>query len=72
MRGRITQVDLPLAEESIPGITAFAAKRRKKSQTFLELLWSFEGARRAAKAKSAVPAVAPRAGRRANPVATSR
>jgi hypothetical protein len=43
VQGRITERQLPEAEESNPGITRFYAQQAKKSATFLDLLWAFEG-----------------------------
>jgi hypothetical protein len=41
--GRITERQLPLAEESFPGISRFYAEMRDKPATFLQLVWAFEG-----------------------------
>jgi hypothetical protein len=43
VQGRITERQLPEAEESTPGISRFYAKQATKPATFLDLLWAFEG-----------------------------
>jgi hypothetical protein len=47
VQGRITERQLPEAERSMPGITRFYARLDEKPATFLDLLWKFEGAKRA-------------------------
>lgn len=47
MQGRITERQLPLAEECFPGISEFYARMPHKPLTFLQLLWAFEDSRRA-------------------------
>ena len=46
MKGRITEAQLPLAESCCPGITQLYRTMRRKPETFLDLLWLYEGARR--------------------------
>jgi hypothetical protein len=46
VQGRITERQLPEAEQSMPGITRFYDQLADKPATFLELLWQFEGRRR--------------------------
>ncbi len=43
MQGRITERQLPQAEQSFPGITRFYASLDEKPMTFLQLVWAFEG-----------------------------
>jgi hypothetical protein len=43
VQGRITEHQLPEAEQSMPGITSFYAGLSTKPATFLDLLWAFEG-----------------------------
>ena len=43
MQGRITERELPLAEECFPGICALYARMSVKPATFLQLLWAYEG-----------------------------
>jgi len=45
VQGRITEQQLPLAEESFPGISRFYAQLDDKPATFLQLVWAFEGRR---------------------------
>jgi hypothetical protein len=45
VRGRITEKQLPLAEESFPGIGRFYRDLAVKPATFLQLVWAFEDAR---------------------------
>jgi hypothetical protein len=45
VQGRITETQLPQAEESMPGITRFYEDLDEKPATFLDLLWAFEGRR---------------------------
>lgn len=45
MKGRITEEQLPLAEICCPGITNMYRTMRRKPETFLDLLWMYEGAR---------------------------
>jgi hypothetical protein len=45
VQGRITERQLPEAEQSMPGITQFYAELDDKPATFLDLLWAFEGRR---------------------------
>jgi len=45
VQGRITERQLPEAEQSMPGITRFYAGLVEKPATFLDLLWAFEGQR---------------------------
>jgi len=40
--GRITERELPLAEESFPGISRFYKSLSAKPVTFLQLVWAFE------------------------------
>jgi hypothetical protein len=40
--GRITERELPLAEESFPGISRFYKSLSAKPMTFLQLVWAFE------------------------------
>ncbi len=47
VQGRITESQLPLAEESFPGISRFYAELPLKPATFLQLVWAFEGRRMA-------------------------
>lgn len=47
MQGRITEAQLPLAEQSFPGISRFYESLDDKPATFLQLLWAFEGRRAA-------------------------
>jgi hypothetical protein len=47
VQGRITEQHLPEAERSMPGITRFYARLDEKPATFLDLLWAFEGSKRA-------------------------
>lgn len=49
MQGRITEKQLPMAEECFPGIQRFYAKLDDKPATFLQLVWAFEADRAAAK-----------------------
>jgi hypothetical protein len=42
VQGRITERQLPLAEQSFPGISAFYAEQTVKPVTFLQLVWAFE------------------------------
>src|SRR5688572_5266145 len=49
VQGRITQRQLPQAEESSPGITRFYESLDEKPATFLDLLWAFEGQGRSCK-----------------------
>jgi hypothetical protein len=42
VQGRITEAQLPSAEESMPGITRFYDSLDEKPATFLDLLWAFE------------------------------
>lgn len=42
MQGRITEHHLPMAEQSMPGITRFYDGLDEKPATFLDLLWAFE------------------------------
>lgn len=46
VQGRITERQLPQAEESMPGITRFYDQLDEKPATFLDLLWQFEARRR--------------------------
>ena len=46
VQGRITERQLPEAEQSMPGITRFYNDLDVKPATFLDLLWQFEGRRR--------------------------
>jgi len=50
VQGRITETQLPQAEQSMPGITRFYNRLAVKPATFLDLLWAFEG--RASRCKS--------------------
>jgi hypothetical protein len=43
VRGRITDKQLPLAEESFPGIGRFYRDLAVKPATFLQLVWAYEG-----------------------------
>jgi hypothetical protein len=45
VQGRITERQLPQAEESSPGITRFYEGLDEKPATFLDLLWAFESRR---------------------------
>jgi hypothetical protein len=45
VQGRITETQLPAAEQSMPGITRFYNGLAVKPATFLDLLWQFEGRR---------------------------
>lgn len=45
MKGRITEEQLPLAEACCPGITKVYRTMRRKPETFLDLLWIYEGLR---------------------------
>jgi len=45
VQGRITERQLPLAERSFPGISAFYAQLDDKPVTFLQLVWAFEANR---------------------------
>jgi hypothetical protein len=47
VQGRITERQLPLAEQSSPGIRRFYDQLDAKPATFLQLLWAFEGSRQA-------------------------
>lgn len=47
VQGRITERQLPLAEQSFPGISRFYESLAAKPLTFLQLLWAFEDSRRA-------------------------
>jgi hypothetical protein len=47
VQGRITERQLPDAEQSMPGISSFYASLDAKPATFLQLLWAFEGQRTA-------------------------
>ncbi len=49
MQGRITEKQLPMAEECFPGIQRFYARLADKPATFLQLVWAFEADRAAAK-----------------------
>ena len=49
MQGRITEKQLPLAEECFPGIQRFYARMDDKPATFLQLVWAFEADRAAVK-----------------------
>ncbi len=42
VQGRITEHQLPEAEQSMPGITRFYDGLVRKPATFLDLLWAFE------------------------------
>ncbi len=42
MKGRITEAELPLAEESFPGICQVYDDLADKPATFLQLLWIYE------------------------------
>ena len=42
MQGRITEAELPLAEESFPGICQVYDQLPDKPATFLQLLWIYE------------------------------
>lgn len=42
MQGRITEAELPLAEESFPGICQVYDALCDKPATFLQLLWIYE------------------------------
>lgn len=48
MQGRITEHQLPQADESSPGIRRFYDQLEEKPATFLQLLWAFEGQKLAA------------------------
>jgi hypothetical protein len=48
VQGRILERDLPLAEESFPGIAQMYEDLGDKSLTFLQLLWIYEEAREGA------------------------
>lgn len=45
MQGRITERQLPAADESIPGIRRYYEQLDEKPATFLDLLWQYEGRR---------------------------
>ena len=47
MQGRITEAQLPLAEQSFPGISRFYDSLDDKPATFLQLVWAFEARRSA-------------------------
>jgi hypothetical protein len=51
VQGRITERELPLAEESFPGISRFYATLERKPMTFLQLVWAFEGSKMARPAR---------------------
>jgi len=53
MKGRITEKQLPLAEESCPGITKIYKTMKQKPATFLDLLWHYEGLRNKSEACTA-------------------
>ena len=55
MKGRITEAQLPLAETCCPGITQMYRTMRRKPETFLDLLWLYEGARRQEADGEAIP-----------------
>ncbi len=42
MQGRITEAELPLAEESFPGICQVYDELPDKPATFLQLVWIYE------------------------------
>lgn len=42
MQGRITEVDLPAAEKTFPGITVVYEQLPEKPKTFLQLVWLYE------------------------------
>ena len=42
VQGRITEVDLPAAEKTFPGITVVYEQLPEKPQTFLQLVWVYE------------------------------
>ena len=48
MQGRITEAELPLAEQSFPGISEMYANMQDKPATFLQLLWKYESEKRKA------------------------
>ncbi len=43
VQGRITERQLPMAEECFPGISRFYKSLDDKPQTFLQLLWAYQG-----------------------------
>jgi len=43
VRGRITESELPLAEECFPGIGRLYRELAVKPATFLQLVWVYEG-----------------------------
>jgi hypothetical protein len=45
VQGRITEAQLPLAEQSFPGISRFYESLDDKPATFLQLVWAYEGRR---------------------------
>ncbi len=45
VQGRITEVQLPLAEKVFPGIAQLYRELPDKSLTFLQLVWLYEEAR---------------------------
>jgi hypothetical protein len=55
VQGRITERQLPLAEESFPGIGRFYRDLSAKPLTFLQLVWMYE-AQNLASQKRARPA----------------
>jgi len=61
MRGRITEAELPLAEESFPGICQVYDELPDKPATFLQLLWIYEDLCECADALAAAPLVHARA-----------
>lgn len=42
VQGRITEVDLPAAEKTFPGITVVYEQLPEKPKTFLQLVWLYE------------------------------
>ncbi len=56
MQGRITEIQLPMAEKSFPGIAKLYRSLSDKSLTFLQLVWMYEEAREKACEASGEPA----------------
>jgi len=51
VQGRITERHLPEAERCFPGISSFYESLDDKPATFLQLLWAFEGRKKARTAR---------------------